>query len=92
MSAGPPYSDDLAALWGPARPRDRPVRELGAPEPEPSPVPSGENDFAIDVQTALDRKIAALVGHRSQYASDTDLRAHQVLGPLLCTEHFTLVR
>jgi LmbE family N-acetylglucosaminyl deacetylase len=50
----------------------------------------GENDFVIDVHAALDRKIAALVAHRSQYALDTELLPRQVLGPLLSTEHFTV--
>ena len=49
------------------------------------------NDFGIDVHAALDRKIAALVAHRSQYALDAELLPRQVLGPLLGTEHFTVV-
>jgi LmbE family N-acetylglucosaminyl deacetylase len=61
------------------------------PRPEPASVSLGENDFAIDVHAALDRKIAALVAHRSQYALDTELLPRQVLGPLLSTEHFTVV-
>lgn len=61
------------------------------PQAAPAPVSLGENDFAIDVHAALDRKIAALVAHRTQYALDADLLPHQVLGPLLATEHFTVV-
>ena len=60
-------------------------------QPGPASVSLGENDFAIDVHAALDRKIAALVAHRSQYALDTELLPRQVLGPLLSTEHFTVV-
>ncbi len=62
-----------------------------ADQPGPAPVSSGANDFTIDVQGALDRKIAALVAHRSQYALDAELLPRQVLGPLLGTEHFTAV-
>ena len=40
---------------------------------------------------ALDRKIGALVAHRSQYALDPDLLPREVLGPLLGTEHFVVV-
>jgi LmbE family N-acetylglucosaminyl deacetylase len=54
-------------------------------------VSGGANDFTIDVSDALDRKIAALVAHRSQYALDAELLPRQVLGPLLGTEHFTVV-
>jgi LmbE family N-acetylglucosaminyl deacetylase len=60
------------------------------PQPAPASVFLGENDFVIDVHAALDRKIAALVAHRSQYALDTELLPRQVLGPLLSTEHFTV--
>ena len=59
--------------------------------PEPAAVSSSGNDFAVDVHAALDRKIAALVAHRSQYALDTHLLPRQVLAPLLGTEHFTVV-
>lgn len=48
-------------------------------------------EVALDVEAALDRKIAALVAHRSQYALDAELLPRQVLGPLLRTEHFTVV-
>ena len=50
------------------------------------------SDFAIDVHGAVDRKIAALVAHRSQYALDAELLPRQVLEPLLGTEHFTVRR
>ncbi len=51
----------------------------------------GEHEVSLDVREALDAKIAALVAHRSQYALDADLLPRQVLGPLLGTEHFTVV-
>lgn len=54
-------------------------------------VPSGVGEVAIDVSAALDRKIAALVAHRSQYALDADLLPRQVMVPLLGIEHFTVV-
>jgi LmbE family N-acetylglucosaminyl deacetylase len=57
----------------------------------PVPAPTGAHDVSVDVSDALDRKIAALVAHRSQYALDVDLLPRQVLGPLLSTEHFTVV-
>ncbi|MGI8880290.1 MAG: PIG-L family deacetylase [Jatrophihabitans sp.] len=61
-----------------------------SPQPRPAPLTVGENEFAIDVHSALDRKIAALVAaHRSQYALDAELLSGQVLGPLLGTEPFT---
>lgn len=33
----------------------------------------------------------ALVAYRSQYALDAELLPRQVVGPLLSTEHFTVV-
>lgn len=54
-------------------------------------VPSGVGEFAIDVSAALDRKIAALVAHRSQYALDAELLPRQLMAPLLSIEHFTVV-
>jgi LmbE family N-acetylglucosaminyl deacetylase len=57
----------------------------------PVPAPTGAHDVSVDVSDAVDRKIAALVAHRSQYALDVDLLPRQVLGPLLSTEHFTVV-
>lgn len=64
--------------------------EAEAHRPAPAPVSSG-NDFTVDVHAALDQKMAALVAHRSQYALDAELLPRQVLGPLLSTEHFTVV-
>ncbi len=54
-------------------------------------VPSGVGEVAIDVSAALDRKIAALVAHRSQYALDAELLPRQLMAPLLSIEHFTVV-
>lgn len=59
--------------------------------PAPAPVTEGAGEVAIDVRPALDRKIAALVAHRSQYALDAELLPRRVLDPLLGTEHFTVV-
>ncbi len=56
-----------------------------------SQFPSGVGEVAIDVSAALDRKIAALVSHRSQYALDAELLPRQVMAPLLGIEHFTVV-
>jgi len=54
-------------------------------------VPSGVGEVAIDVSAALDRKIAALVAHHSQYALDAELLPRQLMAPLLSIEHFTVV-
>lgn len=59
--------------------------------PQAVPATAGPRDLALDVGAALDQKIAALVAHRSQYALDLELLPRQVLGPLLSTEHFTVV-
>ncbi|MHA3703153.1 PIG-L family deacetylase [Jatrophihabitans sp. YIM 134969] len=48
-------------------------------------------EVAVDVRGVVDRKIAALVAHRSQYALDPGLLPRQVLEPLLGTEHFVVV-
>lgn len=64
-----------------------------APTARPSdePAEARTTDVALDVTAALDQKIAALVAHRTQYALDPELLPRQVLGPLLGTEHFTVV-
>jgi LmbE family N-acetylglucosaminyl deacetylase len=54
-------------------------------------VPADADNLTIDVHATLDRKIAALVAHRSQYALDAELLPRQVMGPLLATEYFTVV-
>lgn len=58
---------------------------------DPPEPPGDARNLALDVGAALDQKIAALVAHRSQYALDPELLPRQVLGPLLSTEHFTVV-
>ncbi|MCW2812467.1 MAG: Cyclic nucleotide-binding protein [Friedmanniella sp.] len=62
----------------------------GGPRPAPAPVGSA-NEVTVDVSAALDEKIAALVAHRTQYALDAELLPRQVLGPLLSSEHFTVI-
>ena len=47
--------------------------------------------FSIDVASTVDRKIAALAAHRSQYALDVDLLPRRLLTSLLGTEHFAVV-
>ena len=49
-----------------------------------------EDGFSIDVTPALDRKVAALAAHRSQYAMDPDLLPRSMLERLLGTEHFAV--
>ena len=46
--------------------------------------------FSVDVTSALDRKVAALAAHRSQYAMDPDLLPRSMLERLLGTEHFVV--
>ena len=84
-----PRGRDLSAGRGVTATGPAPV---GRPAPAPDPVVETRADqVALDVDVALDRKIAALVAHRSQYALDPELLPRQVLGPLLATEHFTVV-
>jgi LmbE family N-acetylglucosaminyl deacetylase len=49
-----------------------------------------EDGFSIDVTSALDRKVAALAAHRSQYAMDPDLLPRSMVERLLGTEHFVV--
>jgi LmbE family N-acetylglucosaminyl deacetylase len=49
-----------------------------------------EDCICVDVRTALDRKVAALAAHRSQYAMDADLLPRSMLERLLGTEHFVV--
>jgi len=60
---------------------------------QPAPPPDGgepDGGFSVDVTAVLDRKVAALAAHRSQYAMDQNLLPRSVLGPLLGTEHFVV--
>ncbi|MHA6625709.1 PIG-L family deacetylase [Pseudonocardia sichuanensis] len=50
----------------------------------------GEHCFAVDVRATLDRKVAALAAHRTQYALGADLLPRTLLESLLGTEHFTV--
>jgi LmbE family N-acetylglucosaminyl deacetylase len=49
-----------------------------------------EDGFSVDVSAVLDRKVAALAAHRSQYAMEPDLLPRSMLEPLLGTEHFVV--
>jgi len=51
-----------------------------------------EGCLTVDVGASIDRKIAALTQHRSQYALDADLLPRSILTSLLGTEHFTVAR
>jgi LmbE family N-acetylglucosaminyl deacetylase len=62
-----------------------------AQRPEPAPLSGADHDVAVDVHSAVDQKIAALVAHRTQYALDAELLPRQVLAPLLSTEYFTVI-
>ena len=55
------------------------------------PAPrSIERGFSVDVTPTLERKVAALAAHRSQYAMDPDLLPRSMLERLLGTEHFVV--
>ena len=49
------------------------------------------SDVVIDVSSTLDRKVAALAAHRSQYALEPDLLPRSMLERLLGTEYFNVV-
>ena len=49
-----------------------------------------EEDVVVDVRTVLDRKVAALAAHRSQYAMEPDLLPRSMLERILGTEHFVV--
>ena len=49
-----------------------------------------DDGFSIDVTPALDRKVAALAAHRSQYAMEPGLLPRSLLERLLGTEHFVV--
>lgn len=70
----------------------------GAREAGPAPVPReviealpDPGSFSLDVADTVERKIAALAAHRSQYALDLDLLPRRMLTSLLGTEHFAVV-
>ncbi|GAB2580348.1 PIG-L family deacetylase [Microlunatus antarcticus] len=84
-----PRGRDLSAGRGIGATATVTAPEAGGRTPVVPPAPAG--DVTLDVGAALDQKIAALVAHRSQYALDPELLPRRVLGPLLGTEHFTVV-
>ena len=49
-----------------------------------------EEGLAVDVSSVLDRKVAALAAHRSQYAMDPDLLPRSMLERILGMEHFVV--
>ena len=53
-------------------------------------APTPEDGFSVDVTTVLDRKVAALAAHRSQYAMEPDLLPRSMLERMLGTEHFVV--
>ena len=65
--------------------RSRPDRP--APSTDSADV---EDGFSVDVTSVLERKVAALAAHRSQYAMDPDLLPRSMLERLLGTEHFVV--
>ncbi len=93
-------SDDVTCLvLAPGRQNDRiagrgprAVVTLGDESTSGAPMPGAAvaDGFSIDVTDALDRKIAALAAHRSQYAMDPDLLPRSMLERLLGTEHFVV--
>jgi hypothetical protein len=91
--------DDVTCLvLAPERPSRSAGRGAGAVvEPPPSKRPGatadgtdGGHGLSVDVRTALDRKVAALAAHRTQYALDPDLLPRSMLERLLGTEHFVV--
>lgn len=67
-----------------------PVRAPARPRTGTGPDATAPDDLSVDVGAVIDRKVAALVAHRSQYALDPELLPRQVLAPLLRTEHFSV--
>ena len=67
------------------------VARTAAPEPATGGIDEGAS-FTVDVRSALDRKVAALAAHRTQYAMEADLLPRSLLERLLGTEHFVVAR
>jgi LmbE family N-acetylglucosaminyl deacetylase len=63
-----------------------------APAPAPTPpVGAGIEDcLIVDVRSTLDRKVAALAAHRSQYAGGAELLPPPLVERLLGSEHFVV--
>ena len=58
--------------------------------PRSAGPPHTDDGFAVDVRTVLDRKVAALAAHRTQYAMEPDLLPRSMLERILGTEHFVV--
>jgi LmbE family N-acetylglucosaminyl deacetylase len=63
---------------------------LGTPVLAPSASGGVEDCLMVDVRPALDRKVAALAAHRSQYALRPDLLPPSMLERLLGTERYVV--
>jgi hypothetical protein len=93
--------DSTCLVLAPEPPTGHVARGPGAAETAGSstPIPTQrapgqapDGCFAVDVRTTLDRKVAALAAHHSQYALDTDLLPRSMLECLLGTEYFVVAR
>ena len=81
----PTQQNDRVAGRGP-----RAVVERSATSTTSTDRADVDDGFSIDVTPALDRKVAALAAHRSQYAMEPDLLPRSLLERLLGTEHFVV--
>lgn len=77
-----------------SRPRGAGAEAQRAPlvMPDAETAEEPEDSITVDVSACIDRKIAALTEHRSQYALDTGLLPRSVLTGLLGTEYFAVAR
>jgi LmbE family N-acetylglucosaminyl deacetylase len=89
--------DDVTCLvLSPEPPSRSTARGAGASPARPvidaAPAPEQPADdwITVDVTPVLDRKVAALAAHRSQYAMEPDLLPRSMLERLLGTEHFVV--
>ncbi len=90
--------DDVTCLvLAPGQPSASAARDAGATvapaEAQQAITPTGaglDAPFSVDVREVLDRKVAALSAHWSQYAMERDLFPRSVLERLLGTEHFAV--
>ena len=78
-------------VLAPERPSQSAGRGAVAPLPSmPSITPVVEDCFMVNVKPTLERKVAALAAHRSQYALEADLLPRSMLDRLLGTERFVV--
>jgi hypothetical protein len=89
--------DDVTCLVLAPEPRDTSQARgaQAAPPARSNQEPDGgdlHGCITVDVSASVDRKIAALTEHRSQYALDDDLLPRSILTNLLGTEHFAVAR